>query len=690
MLDKSLIVISLICIWGSIVYRFYALNNLGVFLTLFLSVIAYIAIFKVNKENWKLKTYPAPRCGIRNWKFSKILSFKFLLYFILFCTLLFFCFYILFTHQTIKSIVSPWHVMPWYFFIFYGLTAFILISFKNSISSFYLIFFYFLSFSIALIIYKLNYGFDPFIHQATLELINNKGFVDPKPFYYLGQYSLEIIIHKITHIPLFWLDKLLVPVLAAIFLPLALYKTLKEQGRNQSIISSTILSLLILPFSFLIVTTPQNLAYLFLLLIILLAISNIKFTVLFLLALASLVTQPIAGIPAVLFVFLLMIFKAKDLRIMRMLSSRLKQSQPQRMENGMEESLHNCLRDPSASLRCARDDKWFKKYIYILTFIFTIFILPALFYIFEKNNNLPKAIADSSASIKSFIPQFIIPNEDNIILNFVYLYAFNIKFFIGILVLIGVIIALKNKYKYKIYFLYFGMFLALFLSYFLTAILPFNFLIDYERSNYADRVLQVSIFFLLPFIILAMYKIISRIKQQNKFVQFSFAIFCALLIITSLYISYPRQDNYFNSRGYSTGNNDIQAVHWIENNATKNYIVLANQQVSAAALNEFGFKKYYKVNGAAREDGLGHKKDIFYYPVPTGAPLYQYYLDMVYVEPSRKTMVSAMDLAAVDTGYFVLNKYWWAFKKILDEAKLSADSWEEFGDGEVYVFKYLK
>ena len=47
-----------------------------------------------------------------------------------------------------------------------------------------------------------------------------------------------------------------------------------------------------------------------------------------------------------------------------------------------------------------------------------------------------------------------------------------------------------------------------------------------------------------------------------------------------------------------------------------------------------------------------------------------------------------MGLAGVNEAYFVLNKYWWAFAKILDEAKLEADSWQEFNN-EVFVFKYI-
>ena len=661
MLNKSLIIICLISIWGTVIYRFYALNNFGLFLAIFLVAASYIITDKKDKRNWILEI-GYWKSKIINWKFSKISNLKSQIsnffYIFIFLYFMFLCFYILFISATTKSIISPWQVVPWYFFIFYALITFILLiivniektikQFNNLTIFLLLAPFFFLSFGVALIIYKINYGFDPFIHQSTINLINEKGLVNPKPLYYLGQYSLELIIHKITNIQLFWIDKLLVPLLALIYLPAVLYKILREKNENQKIILTTIVSLLILPFSFFIVTTPQNLAYLFLMLVILLCLSRPNFFLIYLLALAAFVIQPIAGIPALLFAFAVMILRT--LRISKI-----------------------------------------KKYIYILIFIATVFTLPLLFYIFEKNNNYSEHSINSN-SLSSFIPKIIIPYQENVILNFVYLYAFNLKFFIFILALVGFITAFRSKdpEKNNIYFLYLGASLALFLSYFLTTYLPFDFLIEYERSNYADRIFSIASFFLLPFIICTMHEIIYKIKQQNKFVKISFSVFGALLISASLYISYPRIDNYFNSRGYSTGENDIKSVHWINSNAPENYIVLANQQVSAAALNEFGFKKYYKVNGAAREDGLGHKEDIFYYPVPTGGPLYQYYLDMVYIEPSRETIEAAMNLAGVNTGYFVLNKYWWAFKKILDVAKLESNEYKEFGDGEVYVFKYVR
>jgi hypothetical protein len=168
------------------------------------------------------------------------------------------------------------------------------------------------------------------------------------------------------------------------------------------------------------------------------------------------------------------------------------------------------------------------------------------------------------------------------------------------------------------------------------------------------------------------------LKQNHKTI-IPFLIFLALLISASLYLSYPRKDNYFDSHEYAVSQTDIDAVKWIEaNKKSDDYIVLANQQVSVAALREFGFKKYYKDNS------------IFYYPIPTGSGLYQYFLDMVYKKPSSETMAMAMEPAGVKEGYFVLNKYWWASPKIVDEAKLSADFWKSFDGGQVYIFGYKR
>jgi hypothetical protein len=240
---------------------------------------------------------------------------------------------------------------------------------------------------------------------------------------------------------------------------------------------------------------------------------------------------------------------------------------------------------------------------------------------------------------------------------------------------IGAIIAIRNRHECRKVFLYLFMSISLFISYLLAGNLPFKYLISYEREDFVNRILLLSVIFALPLFLLVIYGFLDKLLKQNKFIKFSLLIFSLILVCVSLYLSYPRFDHYFNSHGYSTSASDIKAVHWINNDAKNNYIVLADQQVSAAALREYGFSQYYR-------------DDIFYYPIPTGGPMYQYYLNMVYDEPSSDTMHQAMDLAGVKIGYFVLNKYWWAFAKIMDEAKQQADSWNIIDDGEVYIFKY--
>lgn len=634
-INSLLILICLISIFGGLVYRFYSLNQPGIIISLILAVISFIIIqyfhILARKKNRRFK-----KEAVRENEPSFPLALRLAAAgaYLLFLAL---CFYILLSRQTGAAIVSPWQVAPKYFFIAYSLTTLILIGNTVVNKKFTLpliVFHYFLSFSVALIIYKLGYGYDSFIHQATEDLIAKTGAVEPRPFYYLGQYALIVILHKITAAPIVWLDRLLLPLAAALFLPLTLWRVLKSWFDSLSLNLILILTLLALSFPFLIVTTPQNLAYFLLILAILSGLTcknSYDYLVILLLAAAAAITHPVAGIPALIFCAFLAVYHSENKA---------------------------------------------KKYIYSFLAIITVFILPALFY-FLNRNLIAAAPSDSLAQSAGKLA-LNIPGQENFILNFAYLYGFNLKFILVILALSGIYIAYKHREQCRILRLYLAISAALFASYLITAKLPFAFLINYERDDYPRRILLAAILFLLPFFILIIYALLEKIAKKNTFIILSFAVFLSLTLSASLYITYPRYDNYFNSRGYSVSAADIKAVDWINESAEADYIVLANQQVSAAALSRFGFKKYYGAD------------QLFYYPIPTSSPLYKYYLDMVYKKPSRETILAAMDLAGVNESYFVLNRYWWAFIKILDEAKLSADSWQAIDNGEVFVFKYEK
>ncbi len=624
-LKYILTIICLLSSIGAIVYFFYALNNFGIFLSLLFSTIIFIIILLLEKKYNKNKYFN------NNEKLNSLLLLK-SFYFIIILS----CFYTLYNNRISEAIISPWQILPNYFFILYILATFILIiiSTKSKKQITWLIsIHYFLSFSVAIIIYKLGYGFDPFIHNATMELIDKNGFIEPKPFYYLGQYSFIIILHKISFLPIASINKFLTPVLASIYLPILLQSVLKKYFNNNKNINLTTIALLIIPFGIFISTTPQSLAYLFLILTLLYGLickSVFDLIIIYLLAFTALFIQPIAGIPAIIFTLFLTIYHS--------------------------------------------DFKKIKNIFYIIISFFSIISLPLAFWFVEKNNATTNTNLEKIQFFtKNLIPKM--PNNENFILNFIYLYAFNLRYIISFIIIIGIIIAIKNKKQCKIFIIYFTSSATLFFAYFLTNHFSFNFLISYERSNYANRILIVVCIFLLPFILIAIYGFFNALSKQNKIIKNIFLIFIVILITTSLYISYPRFDNYHNSHGYSISDSDIKAVHWIENQKNSDYIVLANQQVSATALREFGFKKYYKNN-------------IFYYPIPTGGKLYKYYLDMVYKKPTKQTMLSAMKLAGVNEGYFILNKYWWAFPKILREAKLEADSWVEIDNGNIFIFYY--
>jgi len=170
--------------------------------------------------------------------------------------LIIFNFTILFKSATTESVISPWEVIPWYFWVIFILNSILLIAIilKTKLSSQIILLlvtgYWLLVTSVVLIIYTIGFGFDPFIHEATEKLIASQGFVDPKPLYYLGQYSLIVILHKIFLIPISILNTWLVPVLTSIFLPPALFSAIKNFGTQTKTALLSTLFILILPFSF--------------------------------------------------------------------------------------------------------------------------------------------------------------------------------------------------------------------------------------------------------------------------------------------------------------------------------------------------------------------------------------------------------------------------------------------------------
>ncbi len=647
-LDHILLSSSLIIIWGAIIYYLYALNTAGIILTVFLTISSFFwtkrFFLREKDKNGGSEKSAVKSTNLINYLILNKINLALIVgYF----TLIALAFYRFYQARSDRALISPWQVINYDFFWFYALSALILtvllsrIKIKTGLKLALISVYYFLSFGAAVIIYKIGYGFDPFIHQATMELIAFQGVVLPKTPYYLGEYSLIIILSKISGLTIYFLNKFLVPALAALFLPAALYNFLKRQVKSSPAIFLTILFLLILSFSPFIATTPQNLSYLFLILAVLSAASSDNFGRVLILSLASAAIHPLAGLPAIALTAFVALKKYED---------RIK-------------------------------SEW-RKIIKTAIWLFTAWSIPtALFF---SSGAERASIGGGKILLASWLNLLGAPSgagREDIILNFVYLLTSNYP----LLMILLIISALWYTGRSKNIPEHFrtanrGLILissALLLAYFLSGQIILDGIINYEQSGYADRLLIAIMIFLLPSLALLLGNIISRVLQAKPAIRIIWLILGLGVLSVGLYVSYPRFDKYFNSRGYSTGANDIAAVNSIDAEASAPYIVLANQPVSAAALQSFGFNHYYRTGGG----------ELYFYPIPTGSPLYQYYLDMVYKNPDRASLIKALDLAGVDNGYLVINKYWNQSGRVISEAKLTADKWWTIND-EVFIFKY--
>ncbi len=499
--------------------------------------------------------------------------------------------------------------------------------------------------SVALLVFPLGYGFDPFIHRATESHIAEFGTITPKPFYYIGQYAIVLFLHFVFLVPIDLADKLLLPLATALLLPFLWFTAAAHLLREKREAAASLLGLFLLPLASFIVTTPQGLANLWTLLTFLCAIPRLlgrddwPLWPVALGALATLAIHPIAGIPVALFLVLL----AAD---------------PTRPEQKFP--------------RLARAFTW-------ITVAIGSLILPISFVVNAKISGQALAIDWSALSplrlIDALHLNIFFENRFSPLLDFVYLFAYNQTLLL--LLGTGIILWIERKQlsaKLRPYALLTFMLLVNFMV--MRSAVQFSFLIDYERSNYADRLIPLALFATVPFLILIVGRLMRKTAESPLVLRAFVVALAGALMTASFYLTYPRHDDYETSHGFNVAQSDIDAVLSVDGDAgTTNYVVLANQTVSSAAIQEMGFVRYYG--------------DLFYYPIPTGGPLYQDFLSMN-DHPNLETVAHAMDLGHVDQLYYLVNNYWWESDRIVETAKTNADAWWSIGDGAVYVFKYVR
>jgi hypothetical protein len=471
-------------------------------------------------------------------------------------------------------------------------------------------------FASAAALFPLGYGFDPFLHRATMFHIAEYGTITPKPLYYIGEYALELYANLLGGLSIFTVDTLLVPLLGALALTIA---------ARRLPLGAAIFLLALSNFT---TTTPQSLGYIFAILTVATSAATPterrQFIAPIVFAIAACFAHPIAGVPAIMFVLLTTIRK-------------------------------HLLRIP--------------------IIIGSAIALPAMFVLQATINHANIGVLWSNLWRIDLLPleSFFFTNG-NPWLDALYLIITNLLIIALIFGVIGAIAKRGRSTSTE----HNGGIIALTLvaSFILVSLgIDFTYLIAYERQDFALRFLFLATIFALPLIdagIDATYTHLVTRRMTVPAYLFSIAVVCA-----SVYNLYPRHDGYTRSAAFNVSQadmNTVYAIHALEAEDA-DYIVLSNQATAAAALQEFGFRKYYHT-------------DIFYYPIPTGGVLYQDYLAMVNETPTRATMEHAMRTAGVHKAYFVVSDYWWQKDAIIEQSKQLTDDWFAVDGGKTTVFVF--
>lgn len=482
------------------------------------------------------------------------------------------------------------------------------------------------------LIYTHGFGFDGFLHRESEKILYEQGTLHPKPYYYIGQYTLVVWTAQMFDLPIDGIDRYLLASLVS-FLIAAF-----AVHRGKRLLAKDFLLFLFIPLSWLAATTPQSLAYLFGLAAILMHPRQEEGTQsLFpswVFAIWSLATHPLAGLPFAAVLLGMNVIHKKPL--------------------------------------------WWRNWMSLIFGAAAAFAVPAAFFVFSVLGK--QAIAwdfsklfDASALQATIMNLFSTHANASLWPDWVDLIESLVPFAAFLFALIGI----RNKeqpeeQKHLTLLAVSGS--LLFVSGYLMRIAgEFSFLIAYERSNYADRLFTIGLLLIALPAAKGLYLLLK--KPRPALLQGGLLAMLVFWQSAHVYAAYPRQDAGEISHGWSVGLADTEAAKWIDQNAQGNdYAVLANQSMSAAAVESLGFKRY--------------AGDVFFYPIPTGGELYQLFLRVSAANPNLDQIKEAGKLAKAKRVYVAIHKYWWDAERVREQLKALAGNEQSINDGAITVYRF--
>ncbi|MBI5135447.1 hypothetical protein HZA86_04430 [Candidatus Uhrbacteria bacterium] len=536
-------------------------------------------------------------------------------------------------NATQESIRTPWWVLPWWWVLFPLLFAIVSIATRPTQRPLRLLLSALLMLllaSVLAIIYRMGFGFDVHIHQRTLEIINATGVVSPRPPYYAGAYAIILTLNTLFPFLSIWIIlRFLVPAFATILIPFLL---VGSSGAKRYFFTPMLFTLF--AGGWIAENTPQALALLWCVLSVWTARAPDRFSKCTAIAgaAATLSIHPLTGIPTVATVAMMLLpNQRRGWFVGTITSALLPIAFVATLWQG-QAPIHWTMPTLPAMHGIAQEGNAPLDVLFSLLWNRWILVVLAIMLILYKNG-FKNGWRDC-------------PPTERTLLGGIGLTLVNAAVFAGFSQLPNVI--------------------------------------SYETTDFAARVAATALVMALPLLLPWGNGLLNAIAASAS--RISLVGFMSVLELTigiRVYSIYPIDvDGYDVQKGYSVSKSDLRAVETIADDAgTTPYIVLANQSVSAAAVHRYGFARYYPIQG---------RSAIFYYPIPTGDALYQYYLRFVYGDPEATTATvrDAMKFAGVTRAYVVINHYWKNAKQIIASGQREADHVQRIDNGVVTVLRY--
>lgn len=513
--------------------------------------------------------------------------------------------------RTSEAIISPWSFISIWTFVLFALSTFVLL---RGLSDSRDIFWYpvavlhmLVLLCIAVIVYGIGFGFDPYMHRAAEEALVHFGAIKPKTVLYSAQYALVAATHHLTSIPVRWIDIVMVPLFYSLLFPaIGYFALLKGLSVEKQRARTIWLGIFTIPFMLLTFTVPFSMTYGW-----------------FLLNLLSLPWMMKGSRVRYVFILmnLLMVFfhplLSAPLLIMTMVAEAVSRV---RSEWG-----HGML----------------------LFFGTTAIALstPLMMAIYQWRQGIVRDTLFEMQNIGQFLNLFRSPYTDPyphipFMLDFIY----DLRYFLPMIftcaaISLWVYLPLRRRTKYILISLLVGLMICIFL---LSTQFVYEGVIVHEQAEYALRLLQA--WYMIPIVMLVF--ILAGWKHVNHIL---IHIALAGFIMHAWFFSYPQYNLKYPYLSPSVGRTDIEVVHRIDEVAGgRPYAVLTNQMMSAAAIQEFSFRDYIVYEG----------NQVLWYPLPTGGSLYALYTELLYNGVDEEILREFFQNANVDELYLVTHLYW--------------------------------